>query len=238
MSPRLNICLSLYRYLANAFPHEFRIVYGEDLDRLGDDAVPEAWRRYGVWGLVRLLADIAIRLPGEYLGEIRQDVVYAVRVLARSPGFAAVAVLSLALGIAGYLRVVAIVLEIRIGDAFSRGHQRARIARAGHRAEDGARPAEDRAAHGDPECEGEDGDGDESRRPRQHAHGVHRILPDLAEILDGQPHGNVGHEAHQAPQAVAPPDLGNGVLTQAVEIFSVDDAAFVREGVRHIPVQG
>jgi predicted permease len=93
------ICLSLYRYLANAYPHEFRIVYGEDLDRLGEDAVPEAWRRYGMFGLLRLLADIAVRLPAEYATEVRQDVVYAVRVLARSPGFAAVGVLSLAIGI-------------------------------------------------------------------------------------------------------------------------------------------
>jgi predicted permease len=99
MNPLLKSCLSLYRYLANAFPHEFRIVYGQDLDRLGEDAVPEAWRRYGLFGLVRLLADIAVRLPIEYLGEIRQDTVYAVRVLARSPGFAAVAILSLAIGI-------------------------------------------------------------------------------------------------------------------------------------------
>lgn len=99
MNPLLNICLSLYRRLANAYPHEFRMIYGEDLDRLGEDAVPEAWRRYGLFGLLRLLADIAIRLPAEYLAELRQDVMYSLRVLVRSPGFTAVGILSLAIGI-------------------------------------------------------------------------------------------------------------------------------------------
>ena len=37
--------------------------------------------------------------PFVYLGEIRRDLIYAVRVLIKSPGFAAVGVISLGLGI-------------------------------------------------------------------------------------------------------------------------------------------
>ena len=97
--PSLSRWLALYRRLASAYPHEFRMRFGEDLDRMGEDAIPEVWRRYGAAGLAKLLADIAIGLPATYLSEMRQDVVYALRMLAKSPGFTAVAVLSVGIGI-------------------------------------------------------------------------------------------------------------------------------------------
>src|SRR6202034_1700353 len=57
-------------------------------------------KRHGGLGLIRLLADVAIRLPLEYLSEMRQDMRYALRALIKSPGFALVGIVSMGLGIA------------------------------------------------------------------------------------------------------------------------------------------
>jgi predicted permease len=99
MNPFVAASMWLYRRLAYAFPHEFQIVYGTDLIRLGDDAVEEIWKRNGFFGLLRLVADIAVRVPVEYLSEMRRDLQYALRALIKSPGFAAVGIISLGLGI-------------------------------------------------------------------------------------------------------------------------------------------
>lgn len=99
MNPFVAASMWLYRRLAYAFPHEFQIVYGTDLIRLGDDAVEEIWKRHGFFGLFRLVADIAVRVPLEYLSEMRRDLLYALRALIKSPGFAAVGIISLGLGI-------------------------------------------------------------------------------------------------------------------------------------------
>ena len=48
MTTPIKLCLRLYRALARSFPHEFQVLYGEDLERLGEDAAPEIWRRHGV----------------------------------------------------------------------------------------------------------------------------------------------------------------------------------------------
>ena len=89
----------IYRRLAQAFPHEFKLAYGADVMQLGEDVIDEIAKRHGAAGLVRLIADIAIRVPLEYLSEMRGDMRYAMRALLKSPGFALVGIISMGLGI-------------------------------------------------------------------------------------------------------------------------------------------
>jgi len=95
----MNFALRIYRRLAQAFPHEFKLAFGDEVMQLGEDVVQEIAKRHGAAGLIRLLADIAIRLPIEYLSEMRQDMRYASRALIKSPGFALVGIVSMGLGI-------------------------------------------------------------------------------------------------------------------------------------------
>jgi len=94
----MNFALRIYLRLAEAFPHEFKLVYGTDVMHLGEDVVEEIAKQNGIAGLIRLIADIAIRVPVEYLSEMRRDLRYAVRALIKSPGFALVGIISLGLG--------------------------------------------------------------------------------------------------------------------------------------------
>jgi len=66
---------------------------------LGEDVVEDIAKRQGVAGLVRLIVDIAIRVPLEYVSEMRGDMRYGLRALIKSPGFAMVGIISMALGI-------------------------------------------------------------------------------------------------------------------------------------------
>jgi ABC-type antimicrobial peptide transport system permease subunit len=95
----MNFAVRIYRRLAQAFPHEFKLAYGAEVAQLGEDVVEDIAKRHGVTGLIRLIADIAMRVPLEYLSEMRRDMRYALRGLVKSPGFALVGVISIGLGI-------------------------------------------------------------------------------------------------------------------------------------------
>jgi len=95
----MNLALRIYRRLAQAFPHEFKLAYGPEVMQLGEDVVEEIAKRHGVAGLIRLIVDIAIRVPLEYLSEMRGDMRYGWRALLKSPGFALVGIISMGLGI-------------------------------------------------------------------------------------------------------------------------------------------
>jgi hypothetical protein len=95
----MNFARRIYRRLAQAFPHEFKLAYGPEVMQLGEDVVEEIAKRHGTAGLIRLVADIAIRVPIEYLSEMRGDMRYAWRALVKSPGFALVGIISMGLGI-------------------------------------------------------------------------------------------------------------------------------------------
>jgi len=95
----MNFAWPIYQRLASAFPHEFKLAYGDEMLQAGEDAIAEIARRHGILGLLRLLLDLLFRLPIEYLNEIRFDLPYAVRTLLKSPGFAVVGIVSMGLGI-------------------------------------------------------------------------------------------------------------------------------------------
>ncbi len=95
----MNFWQVAYRRLALAFPHEFKLAYGDEMVQAGDEAIDYLARRHGIAGLVRILFDLLLRLPVEYLSEMRGDLRYAARTLLKSPGYACVGILSMGLGI-------------------------------------------------------------------------------------------------------------------------------------------
>jgi predicted permease len=64
------------------------------------DVVGETAKRYEAAGIIRLVTDNAIRVPLEYLDEVRRDMRYSLRAMLKSPGFALVGIISMGLGMA------------------------------------------------------------------------------------------------------------------------------------------
>ena len=97
-------------------PFEFRAEFGRDMEQAFSEEQDDVRARrdrvetLGFW--LRTVQDFARTAPREQWDVLRQDVRVGARLLTRNPGFAATAILTLALGIGGSTSIFSVVYAV------------------------------------------------------------------------------------------------------------------------------
>jgi putative ABC transport system permease protein len=105
-----------YRMLLRLLPGDFRAEFGHEMEGVFLDERREAARANqrgaSSWLWLRTLSGILATAPAQHVDVLKQDLTYSGRSLARTPIFAATAVLALALGIGGMCAVLTLVHQV------------------------------------------------------------------------------------------------------------------------------
>jgi putative ABC transport system permease protein len=122
----------LYRALLRLLPFEFRAEFGRAMqstfDEEREDVKARRSRAETLRFWLRIAKDFARTAPRQHWDVLRQDAGGGVRLLARNPGFAATAIVTLALGIGGSTSIFSVVYAVVLRPlAFPQSERVARI---------------------------------------------------------------------------------------------------------------